>query len=126
MSVRACARTAAARLDTEQVVEQRNDEVVMQVASAWRAHHEGNDRQPFGVEVPENLDGRLGSPGLDGAAQVVLLVCADHIDTDGLLQLKDEAGADRFDDCGSATLLALRRVGEVSVFGRIDVRDSAA
>ncbi len=51
---------------------------------------------------------------------------ADHVDPDGLLELEDEPGPDRFDDRGSAALLALRRVGEVAMLGRVHVRNRAA
>ncbi len=49
VAVRARARAAAAGLDAEQVVEQRDDVVVVQVAPGRRAHHEGDDREPLGA-----------------------------------------------------------------------------
>ena len=65
-------------------------------------------------------------PGRDRAAQVVLLVGPDHVDADGLLELEDQAGPDRFDDRRCAALLAMRGVVDVAVLGRVDVGDGAA
>ena len=44
----------------------------------------------------------------------------------GLLELEDQAGADRLDDGRRAALLAVRRVVEVAVLGRVDVHDRPA
>ena len=89
-------------------------------------HHERHDRQPLGVEVAEDLDVRLVLPRLDRAAQVALLVRADHVDADRLLELEHQAGPDRLDDRRRAALLAVHRVVEVAVLGRVDVGDRAA
>ena len=48
------------------------------------------------------------------APQEVLLVRADDLDADRLLELEHQPGADRFDDRRGAALLALRRVGRGS------------
>src|SRR3954447_3105214 len=56
MAVRPRAGAAAARLDAEQVVEQRDDEVVMQIAPARTTYDERHDRQALRVEVAEDLD----------------------------------------------------------------------
>ena len=45
---------------------------------------------------------------------------------DRVLELEDEAGADRLDDRGRPALLAVGRVGEVVVLERVDVGDRAA
>ena len=66
------------------------------------------------------------APPRDGAAPEVLLVRADHLDADRLLELEDETGADRLHDRGSARLLTVLRIVEVAVLGRVDVRDGAA
>ena len=58
--------------------------------------------------------------------QVVLLVLADHVDADGVLELEDQAGADRVDDRRGAALLALHRVVEVAVLDVVDVGHGAA
>ena len=113
--VRAGARAAAAGLDAEQVVEQRDDEVVVQVAPARAAHHERHDREPLGVEVAEDLDRRArccqrarprGAGSRSSCARITL-------DADRLLELEDQPGADRLDDRRRAALLAVRGVGEV-------------
>ena len=65
-------------------------------------------------------------PGRDRAAQVVLLVGADHVDADSLFELEHQPGPDRFDDGRCAALFPLRGVLEVAVLGRIDVGDGAA
>src|SRR3954453_5134588 len=115
MSVRTCARAAAARLDSEQIVEERHDEVVVQVSAGRTAYDERDDRQTFRVDVAEDLDRRLGRPRVDGATQQRFLRRADDRDPDRLLELKDQAGADRADDVGGATLLPRDRVVEVDV-----------
>src|SRR5690606_41484180 len=51
---------------------------------------------------------------------------ADHVDADGVLELEHQAGADRLDDRGGAALLAVRRICEVQVLLRVDVRDGPA
>ena len=52
--VRSGAGTAAARLDAEQVVQHRDDEVVVQIATVGSADDERDDRQPLGLEVAED------------------------------------------------------------------------
>ena len=126
MAVGARARAAATGLDPEEVVEDGYDEVVVEVAAAGGPHHERHDGQPFGVEVTEDFDVRLVLPGRDRAAQVVLLVGADHLDADRLFELEYQAGPDRFDDGRCAALLTLGGVFQVAVRGRIDVGDGAA
>ena len=59
VAVGAGARAPAAGLHAEQVVEHGDDEVVVQPVPRRRPHHERDDRQPRGLEVAEDLDGRL-------------------------------------------------------------------
>ena len=65
VAVGARAGAAAAGLDAEQVVEQRDDVVVVQVAVA-DPDAEGHDGQPAGVWVAEDLDVRVGLPPAEG------------------------------------------------------------
>src|SRR4051794_13470360 len=110
MAVGAGARAAATGLDAEEVVEHGDDEVVVEVASGLGAHGEGHDREPFGREVAEDLDGRLLLPSLDGAAEEDRLAGPDRRGPDSLLELEDEPCADRLDDGWGATLLAVRGI----------------
>src|SRR5437763_9525230 len=105
MSVRTCARAAASRLDPEQIVEQRHDEVVVQVSAGGTAYDERDDRQTFCVDVAEDLDGRLCRPRVDGATEQGFLCRTDDGNSDGLLELKDQACADRANDVRRTTLL---------------------
>ncbi len=50
----------------------------------------------------------------------------DDVGADRLLELEDQPGPDRLDDRRGAALLALHRVVEVAVLGRVDVGDGAA
>ena len=126
MAVRPGARATAPRLHAEQVVEHRDDEVVVQVAPARPAHHERHDRQPVRVEVAEDLDVRVGTPGLDRPPQEVLLVRADHVHAHGLLEVEHQAGPDGLHDRRGAALLPVGGVVDVVVVGRVDVVDRAA
>ncbi len=126
MPVRPGARAAAAGLDPEQVVEQRHDEVVVQVATAWAAYDEGHDRQPVGVEVPEDLQVGVLPPRRDRALEKGVLAGPDQVGADGGLELEDQPGPDGLDDGGRPALLALLRVGQVAVLGRVDVGDGAS
>ena len=62
MAVRARARAAAARLDTEQVVEQRDDEVVVEIAAVV-PDDERHDRQPWRVGLPSTSIVGFVAPG---------------------------------------------------------------
>src|SRR5450631_4937019 len=121
MSVGAGARAAAASLDPEQVVEQRDNEVVMQVSPARRAYDERDDGQPLRLKVAQDLDGGLLQPRADGTLKVVLLVRSNDVHAHRLFQPEDQPGADRLHDGRSATLLAQCRVVEVTVLARVDV-----
>ena len=116
--VRAGAGAAAAGLDAEQVVEQRDHEVVVQVLAARRPDHERHDREPL------RPPGCRGSPCAGSLRQAVIarsqqgvLACLDHVDADGVLELEDQPGPDRLDDGRGAALLAVDGVGEVAVLG---------
>ena len=61
VAVRPGARAPPAGLDAEQIVQQRDDEVVVQVPAVV-AHDERHDRQPRQVVAPEHLDVRVRLP----------------------------------------------------------------
>src|SRR5262249_30245275 len=119
------ARAAAARLDAEEVVEQRDHEVVVEVARAV-LDDERHDRQALGVRVTEDLDVRALRPRGDGAADERLLALVDGRDRHRALELEDEPCADGLDDRGGAALLAVDDVAEVAVLLRVDVGHRAA
>src|SRR3569623_3568866 len=125
MPVRTGAATAAARLDAEQVVEQRDDEVVVQVRLAM-LHDEADDRQPPRRLVAEDRDRFVLRPGSDRALDEVDLALADRIGADVLLELEHESRADRLDDRRRAAFFAHDRIDDVAVLFLVDVRDRAA
>ena len=125
MAVRPGARAAAAGLDPEQVVEQRDHEVVVQVA-ALVADDERDDRQPLRVGAAEDLDRGVGRPARHRPPDEVVLALADGLDADGVLELEHEARPDRLDDRRRAALLAVLDVGQVDVLERVHVLDRAA
>src|SRR6185503_4047522 len=100
------ARAAAARLDAEQVVQQRDDEAVVQRALGV-TNDEGDDREAPGFLVSEDADVRVFAPDVDGALDERLLARADRLGADRFLELEDEAGADRLDDRRRAALFAM-------------------
>ena len=104
--VRPRARAAAARLDAEQIVQQRDDEVVVQVVVPV-AHHERHDRQPLGAQVAQQAQVRVLLPGGDGALDEAALHLGDGVVPDRALELERQPGADRFDDRRRAPLLAV-------------------
>ena len=65
VAVRAGARAAAARLDAEEVVEQRDDEVVVQVARRRGGSMNETIESRSASLVAEDLDVRVGRPALD-------------------------------------------------------------
>ena len=125
VAVRPGARAAAARLDPEQVVEHRDDEVVVEVPPVV-ADRERHDRQPRQRRVAEDLD--LGLVDQDAIARSMKSSSRARIvvDADRLLELEDEPGPDRLDDRRRAALLAMLGVVEVDVLERVDVGDGAA
>ena len=118
--IRPGAGAAAPRLDAEQVVEQRHDEVVVQVAAPV-PDDEGDDRQPLGVVVAQDVDAGYASQRSMARPMNALLALADGRLAHLLLELEHEAGADRLDDVGRAGLLAMLEVGEVDVLAGVDV-----
>ena len=71
---------------------------------------------------------RSGTPPQASRARLDpgLLAGPDGLLADGLLELEDEPGADRFDDGRRARLLAVLRVGQVDVLLGVHVGDRAA
>ncbi len=97
MAVGSGAGAAAAGLDVEEVVEQGDDVVVVQVADA-----EGDDRQPAGFVVAEDLDGGVAVPAAQGVAPVAFLRGLDGLGPDGLFEGDDQPGADGLTMAGVA------------------------
>ena len=126
VAVRPGARAAAARLDAEQVVEQRDDEVVVQVPLGRGATT--NDTidsrsaswlpriSMFGLAPPRSMARRMNDSSRSRIASAA----------DRLLELEDEPRADRLEDRRRAALLAMLGVGEVAVLLGVDVGDRAA
>ena len=77
-------------------------------------------------QVAQDLEAGHLRPGGHGTIDEVLLAGADGLGADLLLELEDEAGADRLDDGRRAALLAVLGVVEVDVLERVDVGDGAA
>ena len=119
------ARASSPALDPEEVVEQRHHEVVVEAALAV-ADHEGDDREPIGVRVAENLDVRIGRPRFDGSADERLLPLPDGIDSNAFLEGEDEPRPDGPDDARCTALLAMLDVVQVAVGVGVDVGDGAA
>src|ERR1700744_2059243 len=111
--VRPRAGTAAARLDAEQVVQQRYHEVVVQVAPLAVADQQRHDRQPPGPLAAEDLDLRVAAPAAQGATPHALLPGLDQVRPDRLLEAENEPGPDRFDDGRGPALLARDRVIQI-------------
>ena len=80
----------------------------------------------MGVGVPEDLDGRACAPAVDGAAHEVFLAGLNHIHSHGVLEVEDQASADRFNDRGGARFFPVLRVSQVEVLGGVDVGNGAA
>src|SRR5690606_24861339 len=120
------AGAAAARLDAEQVVQQRHDEVVVQVPAAGTTHHKGQYGKAIRVDIAKDLDVGIRLPGLDRGAQEVLLVRANHVGAHRLLEREDQARADRLDDGWRAALFPVGRIGQVVVIERVHIVDGSA
>ena len=97
----------------------------MQVAAAV-ADPEGDDRQPRDLQVPEQLQVRVGPPARQRPAQQPPLPLLDQVGPDGLLEGHDQPRPDRLDDRRSATLLPGHRVVQVAVTDGVDEGDGAA
>ena len=117
--VRAGAGAAAAGLDAEQVIQQRDDEVVVQVPGAV-ADAEGDDRQPRGGAAAEDLDAGAVLPAVQHVPPQLLFAGGDQVGADRLLEREDQAGPDGFDDGGGAALLARDRVLQIPVADGVD------
>ena len=126
MAVGAGARAAAPRLDPEQVVEERDDVVVVQVTPVPVANHEGDDAEPLGLPVAEDLDPVVLGPRGDGPADEALLPLPDALLADRLLELEHDAAADGADDVRRPPLLAVLGVLQVALHGRVHVPHRAA
>ena len=124
--VRAGAGAAAAGLDAEQVVEQRDDEVVVQVA----VRRAGCGRRRWTAGAPAGCRGPRcpGWPAQRSQRVLpqLLFPRLDQVGADGLLEGEDQPGPDGLDDGRGAALLAGDRVVEVAVPERVDERDRAA
>src|SRR6266487_3613635 len=118
MPVGTGAGAATARLDAEQVVEQGHDVVVVQVGFS-DPDAEGDDRQPAGVGIAEDLDVRVGLPAVQRTAPEALLARLDQVGTDRLLEPHDQPSADRLDDRRGAALLPGDRIVETAVADRV-------
>src|SRR5215203_2036102 len=115
MPVRPGARAPSSRLNTEQVIEQRDYRVVMQIATASAPYDEGHDRQSFCVEVAQDLDLGYRAPRTDCSADVVSLVGVDDCGAYGILELEDHAGTNRLDDGRRSCFFAVHRLVEIDV-----------
>ena len=87
---------------------------------------ERDDRQTGSFGVAENHEVGVLAPRGNGPADEVLLAGPDLGDADGLLQLEDEPGPDRFDDGRCPSLLSVLGVDQIVVDVGVDVRDGAA
>ena len=125
VAVGARAGAAAVGLDAEQVVEQRDHEVVGQ-EPAVVADPEGNDGQAARRGAAEQFDGGVGVPAGAGAPPEPFLACLNQAGADGLLQREHQAGANGFDDRGGSAFFACHRVLRVTVAGRIGGGHGAA
>jgi hypothetical protein len=127
MAVGSGAGAAGPRLDAEQVVQQRGDELRMQVAPARALQVERDDADaPCGVGVAEDLDARVLAPAVEGAVQQFALAALDGLDADGVLDLEGQPGLEDLQHAGRAGLFALLDVGDEVLAVRADVVDRAA
>ena len=126
MAVRSRAGTTAARLNAEQVVEDRHDEVVVQVLAGGAPHDERHDRQPVGAEVAQQFDRGVVTPRRDGALNHVGLEPFDDVTTDRALELEHQPRTDRLDDRRCARLFAVLDVVDVLVLIGVDESHGAA
>ena len=99
MAIGPGATTAAARLDAKEIVEQRHNEVVMEVA-ALMTDGERHDRKAVRLGIAEHLDVRVLRPGVDRPADEAFLQPANRLGANSFLQFEDEACPDRSDDVG--------------------------
>jgi hypothetical protein len=119
------AGAAAAGLDAEQVVEQGDDEVVVQVPGAV-ADAEGDDGQPPGPVVAEDLDGRHVGPAAEHVPPEVFFAGGDQAGADRLFEGEDQPSTDGLHDRRGPAFFAGDWVVEVGVAGGVDEGDGAA
>ena len=124
VSVWTGARAASAALYAEEVVEQRNNEVVMK-AHLPVTDDERHDRQPIRVGVPQDLDVRVSRPCLDRPVDERPFLFPDRLRAHSLFERKDHSAPDGTDDVGRAALLAVLGVAHVMVLGRVDEADGS-
>ena len=125
MTVGARAGTTTPRLDPKQVIEHGDHEVVVQVAAAGASDDEQTiDRRSASVLPSTSIAGSLANG--DRSAHEVLFVRADDSTPTCILQVEDEAGANRFDDRGGASFFPVLGIVEVEMLVGIDVGDRAA
>ncbi len=127
VTVRARARTAGARLDPEQVVQQHGDELRVQVVAARIAQVERDDADaPARIGIAEQLDALVCAPALERPADQLLLAGLDALHADAALEFERQRGLQRLQHARRAGAFALLDVGdEVLVFGT-HVRHRAA
>src|SRR5437867_3784297 len=114
MTIQPNTTTTTTHLNTKQIVEQHDDEIIMQ-HTLTITHHEADDREPPGFLIAEDVQVRVLVPRLDRAMDELALFGADAIDAHRLFQLKHQPGADRLEDRGRAALLAMHRIFEILV-----------
>ena len=106
VDVRRRAEAAAARLDAEEVVEERDDEVrVEHRARAPRqrvADCQRDDRDALEPGVAEHEEARVGRPGVERRTDEPVLELGDRLRADLLPEREGEPGPDRLDDRGRA------------------------
>src|SRR5215471_7663254 len=119
------ARATAPGLDPEEVVEHSDHEVVVDVATLM-PDHEGHDREAVEIGIAQDLEVGVAAPALDRSADEGFLPAADLDGADRLLELEDKSGADRLHDGRRSALLTMLDVGQVVVFGRIDIGNRPA
>ena len=97
MAVGACARASSAGLDSEEIVEQGHDVVVVQLSLAVM-NHEGHDAQPRGRGIAQDAEVGASAPGIDRAPDQIVLSLHDRPGAHRLLELEHQACPYRADD----------------------------
>jgi hypothetical protein len=125
MAIGTGTRTPTTALDSEQIIKQRHNEVVVE-SQISVANHKGNDWQSICFEIPQNLDIRIGRPRFDGPSDERLFAIADCVGTNGFLESKRQTSPDRADDAGGSCLLAVLDIVDVAVIVGVYVSDGAS
>src|ERR1039458_5205482 len=92
--VRSRAGAPPTGLDAEEVVEQRDDEIVVQVAPVPVTEPEGHHGQPAGLVTAKQLDARVACTTAKDAVPEPLFARGDQVRPDGLLEAEPQAGPD--------------------------------